>query len=37
MGKVPTLENPEGCIFKSNSIKRYFARKAGKNDGTNVA
>lgn len=37
MGKVPTLETPEGCIFESNSIMRYFARKAGKMYGTNAA
>jgi elongation factor 1-gamma len=36
-GKVPTLETPEGCIFESHSIMRYFARKAGKMYGTNAA
>jgi elongation factor 1-gamma len=32
LGKVPTLETPEGKIFESNSILRYLARKAGKLD-----
>jgi glutathione S-transferase len=36
-GKVPTLETPEGCIFESHSIMRYFARKAGKMYGSNAA
>lgn len=36
-GKVPTLETPEGCIFESNSILRYIARKAGKMYGSNAA
>jgi glutathione S-transferase len=36
-GKIPTLETPEGCIFESHSIMRYFARKAGKMYGTNPA
>lgn len=30
LGKIPTLETPEGCIYESNSILRYFARKVGK-------
>ena len=30
MGKIPTLETPEGCIYESNAILRYLARKAGK-------
>ena len=30
LGKVPTLETPEGCIYESNAILRYLARKAGK-------
>lgn len=36
-GKIPTLETPEGCIFESQAIMRYFARKAGKMYGTNAA
>ena len=36
-GKVPTLETPEGCIFESHSIMRYFARKAGKMYGSTAA
>ena len=30
LGKVPTLETPEGCIYESNAILRFLARKAGK-------
>jgi len=30
LGKVPTLETPEGCIYESGAILRYLARKAGK-------
>lgn len=30
LGKVPTLETPEGCIYESNAIMRYLARKVGK-------
>jgi len=30
LGKVPTLETPEGCIYESAAILRYLARKAGK-------
>lgn len=26
LGKVPTLETPEGCIWESNAIARYVAR-----------
>ncbi len=37
LGKVPTLETPEGCIFESNSILRYLARKAGKLYGNSPA
>jgi glutathione S-transferase len=37
MGKVPTLETPEGCIFESHTIMRYFARKAGQMYGSNAA
>ena len=37
MGKIPTLETPEGCIFESMSIIRYLARKAGKLYGSNAA
>jgi elongation factor 1-gamma len=36
-GKIPTLETPEGCIFESQAIMRYIARKAGKMYGTNAA
>lgn len=35
LGKVPTLETPEGCIYESLSIVRYLARKAGKMYGNN--
>lgn len=37
LGKVPTLETPEGCIFESNTILRYLARKAGKLYGNSPA
>ena len=37
MGKIPTLETPEGCIFESMSIIRYLARKSGKMYGSNAA
>lgn len=37
MGKIPTLETPEGCIYESMSIIRYLARKAGKMYGSNAA
>lgn len=37
MGKIPTLETPEGCIFESMSIIRYLARRAGKLYGSNPA
>ncbi len=30
LGKIPTLETPEGCIYESHSIMRYIARKVGK-------
>lgn len=30
LGKVPTLETPEGCIYESGAILRFLARKAGK-------
>lgn len=36
-GKVPTLETPEGSIFESHSIMRYFARKANKMYGSTAA
>jgi elongation factor 1-gamma len=36
LGKVPTLETPEGCIFESASILRFLARKAGKLYGNNA-
>lgn len=35
LGKIPTLETPEGCIYESMSIVRYLARKAGKMYGNN--
>ncbi|CAA7022778.1 unnamed protein product [Microthlaspi erraticum] len=31
MGKVPTLETPEGAIFESNAIARYVSRLNGEN------
>lgn len=37
LGKIPTLETPEGCIYESNSILRYLARKAGKYYGNTPA
>lgn len=37
LGKVPTLETPEGCIYESNTILRYLARKAGKFYGNSPA
>lgn len=37
LGKIPTLETPEGCIFESNSIMRYIARKDGKFYGSSPA
>lgn len=37
LGKVPTLDTPEGPIFESNSILRYLARKAGKLYGNTLA
>ncbi len=27
--KIPVLETPEGCVFESNAIARYFARQPG--------
>lgn len=30
LGKIPTLETPEGCIYESAAILRYLARKVGK-------
>jgi len=35
LGKVPTLETPEGYIYESNTILRHLARKAGKFYGNN--
>ena len=26
LGKIPTLETPEGCLFESNACARYIAR-----------
>ena len=37
LGKIPTLETPEGCIFESMAIVRYLARRAGKMYGTTAA
>jgi len=37
LGKVPTLETPEGCIFESAAILRYLARRAGKFYGNSPA
>ncbi len=37
MGKTPTLETPEGCIFESHAIMRYIARRVGKMYGTTAA
>jgi len=37
LGKVPTLETPEGCIFESVAIMRYLARKANKLYGNSPA
>lgn len=36
-GKVPSLQTPEGPIFESHAIMRYFARKAGKMYGSTPA
>lgn len=30
LGKIPLLETPEGSIFETNSILRYFARASTK-------
>lgn len=37
LGKIPTLETPEGCIYESMTIIRYLARRAGKLYGSNAA
>lgn len=37
LGKVPTLETPEGCIYESNTIMRYLARQAGRFYGNSPA
>ncbi|KAJ4458492.1 putative DNA replication licensing factor Mcm3 [Paratrimastix pyriformis] len=34
MGKVPVLETPQGCVFESHAIARFFAR--GRPAGSNV-
>jgi len=35
-GKVPSAVTPEGPIFESNTISRYFARKSGSHYGKNA-
>ena len=37
LGKVPTLETPEGCIYESHAILRFLAIKAGKFYGNTAA
>lgn len=37
LGKIPTLETPEGTIYESATILRYLARKAGKFYGKTAA
>jgi elongation factor 1-gamma len=37
LGKVPTLETPEGCIYESHAILRFLAIKAGKFYGSTAA
>lgn len=34
LAKVPVLETPQGCIFESNAIMRYFGRKSTQLYGT---